>query len=280
MNMKLNTLIAAVVLAVSIPAQAAIDTGAAGNGSLLLTVLDRASGISALFDLGKNYSDFNVTGSDFANSGITSIASPITWNLSTDANYSAAWTALFANGAVAGNLTYGIMATDSLGGVNAGDLGYITTFKTSAGATFANAVLQTAAGNFDTYATKNTVGGLFNSHASLLNGADVTKTAGAVGTAFYTAAGKPGATSGPSALGAIGTSLGVAQYTVSNWDPSLPIDFANETVFGNGAQFTLSSAGTLVYSVATVAAVPEANTWAMAILGLGFMGFIARRKQA
>ena len=50
------------------------------------------------------------------------------------------------------------------------------------------------------------------------------------------------------------------------------------TVFGNGAKFNLGTNGSLVYS--TVAAVPEADTWAMMMLGLGFMGFVARRKQA
>ena len=51
----------------------------------------------------------------------------------------------------------------------------------------------------------------------------------------------------------------------------------SSTIFGNGAFFNLSSTGALVYSVA---AVPEADTWAMMMLGLGFMGFVARRKQA
>jgi hypothetical protein len=39
--------------------------------------------------------------------------------------------------------------------------------------------------------------------------------------------------------------------------------------------WNLSSTGTLSY---TVAAVPEANTWAMMLAGLGLMGFVARRR--
>ena len=223
-----------------------------------------------MFDLGKNYSDFNVTSPDFVNSGITSIASPLTWNLATDANYSGAWSALFANGAVLANLQYGIMATDTVGGVIAGDYGYVSTWKSGV-ANFANSPMITALGNHDTYASNNTVNNLFDSHATFANGADVTKTANAVGSIFYPTSGRGGSTNGPVVMGAIGTTMGVIQ--IVNTDGN----FASQTIFGNSASFSLSNTGALVYSVA---AVPEADTWAMMMLGLGFMGFVARRKQA
>ena len=270
MKFQLKALAAAAILAASIPAQAAFDTGVTGNGSLLLTVLDRANGVSALFDLGKNYSDFNVTGSDFANSGITSIASPLTWNLATDANYSGAWSALFANGAVLANLQYGIMATDTVGGSNVGDWGYISSYK-SGTTNFANASLITASGNHDTYASNNTVNSLFDSHVALADGANVTKQNGALASIFYQSSGRGGSTQGPVVMGAIGTSMGVIQIVTG------PTAFSSQTIFGNSASFSLSNTGSLVYSVA---AVPEADTWAMMMLGLGFMGFVARRKQA
>ena len=41
--------------------------------------------------------------------------------------------------------------------------------------------------------------------------------------------------------------------------------------------WNLSNAGTLTY---TVASVPEADTWAMMVAGLGLMGFVARRRFA
>jgi len=44
--------------------------------------------------------------------------------------------------------------------------------------------------------------------------------------------------------------------------------------------WNLSSAGTLSYSTASVAAVPEANTSAMMIAGLALMGFVARRRRS
>jgi MYXO-CTERM domain-containing protein len=43
--------------------------------------------------------------------------------------------------------------------------------------------------------------------------------------------------------------------------------------------WNLGANGVLTYTGTTaVAAVPETNTWAMALLGLGFMGFVARRR--
>jgi hypothetical protein len=278
MKFQLKALAAAVILVAALPAQAAYNTGTTGNGSLLLTVLDRTNGVSALFDLGKSYSEFNVTGSDFTNSGITTITSPLTWNLATDANYKGAWDALFANGASLGNLRYGIMATDSVGGTNAGDQGYISSWL-SGTANFANASLITAGGNFDTYATNNTLATLFNSHGLYDNGGDVAKTTNTgLATAFYNAAGRGGSSSGPVVMAAIGTSMGVIQSVVSSWDGSN--SFSNQTIFGNDATFNLTSEGALSYSVTYVAPVPEADTWAMMMLGLGFMGFVARRKQA
>jgi hypothetical protein len=52
---------------------------------------------------------------------------------------------------------------------------------------------------------------------------------------------------------------------------------SNQTTLNSLAfnTFNLGTNGTLTY----VGAVPEADTWAMMMLGLGFMGFVARRKQ-
>lgn len=52
-------------------------------------------------------------------------------------------------------------------------------------------------------------------------------------------------------------------------------EYANSV--GTPATWTLGNDGSLTYAVA-VAAVPEADTWAMMLAGLGLMGFIARRR--
>jgi hypothetical protein len=78
----------------------------------------------------------------------------------------------------------------------------------------------------------------------------------------------------------LGTTMGFEQYVLGTGVVAqagkvlLPSSLTTPT-------FTLSSNGLFSYaSGATVAAVPETNTWAMALLGVGFMGFVARRKQA
>jgi hypothetical protein len=75
-------------------------------------------------------------------------------------------------------------------------------------------------------------------------------------------------------MGLIGTSLGVVQQVVG------ASSFVNstQTVFGNGAQFTLATNGSLSYSTTATAPIPEADTSAMMLVGLGLMGFIARRR--
>ncbi len=47
MKFQLKALAVAAVLAAALPAQAAIDTTASGNGEFVLTVLDRSGSISA-----------------------------------------------------------------------------------------------------------------------------------------------------------------------------------------------------------------------------------------
>lgn len=64
--------------------------------------------------------------------------------------------------------------------------------------------------------------------------------------------------------------------------PNNPTQSIRTQYLGEGVAtadyWNLSTAGVLTYN--TVTAVPEADTWAMMLLGLGFMGFVARRKQA
>ena len=47
-----------------------------------------------------------------------------------------------------------------------------------------------------------------------------------------------------------------------------------------GDVWNLSASGLLTYTTASVAAVPEADTSAMMLAGLGLMGFVARRRRA
>jgi len=284
MNFKLKAIAAALALAASVPAYADAPTpSSTGNGDFILTLLDTAANVSATFDLGTNYAAFNQTGTDLAVSNITASGTNLSWNLASNANYSTAWGKFLtlASGSLS-SIQYAVTAADNLGPVTNGGRGLIQTFV-SAGGNTTNGQIQTAATQFDLYATNNSLGGL-QQQTVFENYTTATGPGSSVANSGVAYAGAGGANIynnnklynvGPVAMGAIGSSLGVVQTVVS----STLVVPAVSTVFGNGAQFTLLSNGTLSYTT-NVAAVPEADTWAMMLLGLGFMGFVARRKQA
>ena len=273
MKFQLKALAAAAILASALPAQAATDTALSGNSSLILAVYDTTANISALFDLGKNYSDFNVSGASFANSGVTTPGTSFSWNL-TSGDYAAAWS-LFNTTATLPNIKYAVVAQDNSGLVSvAGNRGLISSYSAT-GASPTTGQLGTIAGNFDSYVLGNGLGSnvTYENHSLVANGSSVSS-AGSSYAPNYFGSGK-NFNLGNTAAGAIGSDLGVFQYTNATSTFAAP----GLTFFGNGAKFNLASNGSLIYST-TVAAIPEADTWAMMMLGLGFMGFVARRKQA
>ena len=115
----------------------------------------------------------------------------------------------------------------------------------------------------------------YENHSLVANGSSVSSSGKSYAPTGYFGNGK-NFNLGNVAVGAIGSDLGVFQYTNATSTFAAP----GLTFFGNGAKFNLAGNGSLLYSTTTVAAVPEADTWAMMLLGLGFMGFVARRKQA
>ena len=278
MKFQLKALAVAAVLAAALPAQAAIQSATAtGNGSMLLTVLDRAALISATFDLGKLYSDFNVKGNSFADSGVTASGTNFSWDLTTG-DYSTAWSN-FLSVATLPNTTYSVIGGDN-SGTGAFTQGFVASYKSpSIGTYTSQQATNTALGGvFKLYSDDNSNSTLttFQNHTTVADGASVavTGTAYAGGPVF--ADGKLNRV-GPVIFGAIGTDMGVIQVN-SAASGLVP---ANQFVFGNGAKFNLSATGLLTYSTnAPVVAVPEADSWAMMLLGLSFMGFVARRKQA
>ena len=271
MKFQLKALAAALALVAAVPAQAAYDTAVSGNSSLILSVYDTVANVSAVFDLGKNYSDFNVAGASFANSGITNPGTSLSWNLASG-DYSTAWSQ-FLTIATLPNIKYVVGAMDNTGS-GAGGRGLISTYASFA-TNPTTGQLGTIASNFDTMVGANTIASavLFENHSIVANGSSVANSGQPYAPNFYGNSKNFGL--GPIAIGAIGSDLGVFQYTSAATTFVTP----TLTVFGNGAKFNLANNGSLVYST-TAAPIPEADTWAMMLLGLGFMGFVARRKQA
>ena len=250
MNFKLKSLVAAAVLTVAaIPAQAAIENGLAGNGSMVLTAVDFTSGIAASFDLGLNYVDF---------AGNVNTTSQ-TWDLTTG-DYAQAWSD-FSTTAILANVKWFVAGNDNQG-LGAGSRGVISTSNGVITNQTTN-TLGTATSVFDTFiATVNTLG----NHGVVANGAN-TSTDSINGFGKLSPALKLN-NSGSVVAGSFGDTLSLLQATSG----ASALAQATQTIFAD-ATFNLSSNGTLIY-----AAVPEADTSAMLFAGLGLMGFIARRR--
>ena len=266
MKFQLKALAVALALVATVPAQAATDSAVSGNSSLILAVYDRTANISAMFDLGKSYSDFSIAGASFANSGIDNPGTLLTWNLATG-DYATAWSTYFAKATLA-NSVFAVTAQDNTGN-GAGNRGIISTYNSFATNPFSSQ-LGTISTNFDSYQLGNGLASnvTYENHSVVANGASVSSAGTSYAPNYFLSDKNFGL--GPIAAGAVGSDLGVAQY-ISNTTGAR----VSPLVFANQAKFNLASNGALIYQ-----AVPEADTWAMMLLGLGFMGFVARRKQA
>jgi hypothetical protein len=280
MKFQLKALAAAMVLAAAVPAHAAIDLGTTGNGSFTLSVFDRAANVSVLFDLGKNYSDFSVIGTSFADSNVDAEGTNFSWDL-TSGDYATAWSTFTGLTTVA-NWQFAVIGTDNAGS-GAGSRGLISTLNQPTVTAITTNPLGAQISNLDTYLGTNTVDSsvIYQNHGTELNPTGIANGAsvGNVGQAFmgtYYNSGKPNA-AGSVTVGNVGQSLAVYQNVFG----SSAFGATTSTIFGNNAAFTFTANGALTYTTNDpVVVVPEADTWAMMLLGLGFMGFAARRKQA
>ena len=274
MKFQLKALVAALALvAVAAPAQATIANSATGSSSLILTLLDNAANVSASFDLGYDYNSF-------AESIVTSgpSAANINWNLSSDVNYASAWNSFTA----VANLSTAHWAIFAGDNTVPGGKGMIVTYSTLPATNVLNSELNTQLGNFDTYLTgpiAGTVGGnaALGNHSIVANGADFTTNANAnayAGSAkAYNLDGKVG-TKGPVTWGNFDQSLGVVKLSLGTSRVVSDV-YANSV---GASSFTMGADGALVFA-APVAAVPEADTSAMMLIGLGLMGFVSRRRK-
>ncbi|MDP3609257.1 MAG: PEP-CTERM sorting domain-containing protein [Methylophilus sp.] len=273
MKFQLKALAAAMVLAAAVPAQAAMQEGGSGNSSLTVAVYDSSTGYGGLFDLGKSYSDFNKVGTSFANSNVDAVGTNFSWDLTTG-DYAAAWNGLLASVNPA-NLFFTVIAVDTIG-TGAGNRGLISTLNTDSVETITGPNLSTLTNNWNSYLIEAQVTApIFQNHSVVENGASYGNQ-GLGTTAQYFLNNKPNGRGNISG-GLIGSTLDVYQVVsgASN------IAASTYSIFGNGAAFTLAANGLLTYTTNDpVVVVPEADTWAMMLLGLGFMGFAARRKQA
>lgn len=270
MNFKLNTLVAAALLVAAGSANAAIDNGNTtnGTGSLFLVVTDTTAGYSFVGDLGVGMDSF-LGASNVSNS----------WSLG---NFSA-WSAFTT--AIGGDLTnakYSVYALDNVGAtttveakrllttVAVGDdvAGNYTTANNKVGGAVGTAVNTT----FLVTGVQTDSNNLMNDHDTVADGSSYTNTS------------KPLAYA-EAALN--GDSLKANMPFVTTVAAADSADF---WLLGNSSSATLAQANTYMqagqFSLSgtalnyTVAAVPEADTYAMMLAGLGLVGFMARRRCA
>lgn len=279
MKLKMKLITAAVALAASVGANAAMDTMASGNSSLAFIAVDfTGTPISMVMDLGFNLNDFLPT-AVASNAGYK-----VVWDFNNNTKTvngvaqvgDYAWSnalSTFYGTAQHTETQWGVIAGDTLSDGTPGDQRFLTTTNT------ALATIQTQSNSnlFGFGLSDSTIvqNNFLPSHTTNADGGS-TALSGLpyLGTTFGTA----GKWQNKATFTALATE-GVAQKfymldtnsgTTSR--TSLVTPFANSQ---GAATFSFAN-GVLTYS--SVAAVPEPSEYALMLAGLGMIGFIARRR--
>lgn len=255
MNFKMKAVVAALALTASMSASAAMTNNISGDSSLILTVFDSTNKISATFDLGFTNSSFD-RNSNFS------------WDVASG-NYADAWNTFWDTASIA-TTEWAVASGDKLAPNEV-----FTTIKTLNATQVSRTELTNALGTFDQYLINPN--NLIGNHQATANGASVAVD-GDLGYAgsVYGNTGNYGAKFGDKTA-ALGSSMAVYSFigaTASGLTKITPVQVQTS---GFSNYFALSSTGGLQYVAVPV---PEADTWAMLLAGLGLMGFIARRRTA
>ena len=268
MKLHYKLLAAAVAMIATSGANAALDGGQTtnGTGELFVVVTDPTAGYSFVGDLGVSMDSF------LASSGTSA---------SFDLNSFTSWSPFVsAIGGDLANAKYAVYALDNVGAVTtvdakrllttaaAGDdvLNNYTTSNSKLGGAVGGSIGTTWLGSVQLDANN-----LANDHDTLVNGSSYTS---ASKTAAYADA-------------QIGDKLKNNLPFITTVAAS---DAAGFWLLGNSSSSTLAQADVYMqagqFSIAanslnyTVAAVPEADTWAMMLAGLGLVGALVRRRKA
>ncbi|WP_227816848.1 PEPxxWA-CTERM sorting domain-containing protein [Nitrogeniibacter aestuarii] len=254
MNFKTKALVAALALSAAGAANAAITTfEEAGGGSIVLSVWDKTNQVSAIFDLGIDTGSFTPA---------TATAN-MSWDLSSG-DYADVWAAV--SGYDMANTYFMVFGGDRTGSLIT-DQYFVSTATSQAGVDAMTAQAIQKFVNQDTLLINSNALG---NHALVENGANVD-----VGGPSYqgTSMGDNWATwSTFTATALIGDSLGF--YALQGAGSARNVYVTNEVFAG---EFSMSAAGQLNYVTAPV---PEPETYALMLAGLGLIGTVARRRAA
>lgn len=250
MNRNLKFAIAAAIASLGVTGQAhaLTNSGAGTSGSLFLyafedRVVNPAATNSAIFDLGLA-SAFDTTS-----------------NQTFDLSASAGWTSYIATIANPANIHWGVFGvSNGTGGPGGAIMTTLSVVPTSIG----GAALNTSIANYNAEITLYGPNAGFNTQT--LNDLADSK-------AWDDNAGKLPAT----LTAGLGGSMDFYKYVSTGTKAT---SLATKTAFATGGDadyFTLSSNGVLTYTAA--AAVPEADSYAMMLAGLGLVGYMVRRRK-
>lgn len=285
-NFKFKELAAAAAMAAAVPAFAAIQGGDTGNGELLLNVryyggASATSGdddISGLFDLGIRMDDMIATNGQAGYSQ--------SWDLTKGA-YGASWNQLlsFVGPANLSQIEFNVIALDTTDKAIPGGVRYLSTMNVERAPSLPNSNLR----GFDLMDLYVKANGGRGTHATDENGASVATPTDERNTFFGAidgfSRGDNWLTKSP-----VGTTqpLGMEQnfwlltttagsFAQAEKTP-FGVDLNGDGVIGAGefSKFSLSETGVLTFT----SPVPEAETWAMMLAGLGLLGAMVRRRNA
>ncbi|SET08857.1 MYXO-CTERM domain-containing protein [Nitrosospira multiformis] len=288
MDFKLKTLAITAIMAASTPALAAIEGGVTGNSELLLNVryyggasaTTGGDDISGLFDLGLKMDDMLAQNGQVFNKS---------WDL-TSGSYGASWNQLmsFVGPANAHLVEFSVIALDNTDFGTIGGSRYLTTMNVETAPKLATRPLV-AFQNMEKYIDANNSRG---THASDANGASVATPTDAPDT-FFGAINGVGqgdnwlANTTADTTQPLGTDQNfwfLTTSSISSFAQAVKtpfgIDLNNDGSIGEDefSKFKLTENGVLTFTSPSVSPIPEADTWAMLLAGLGMLGMIVRRR--
>jgi len=272
MNFTLKALVAAIALVAAGSANATYHSAASGNSDLVLYVADASTKASFAIDL-------TLQNAAFTDMGVQTLTGSSVFSVGGATN--ASWTN-FLKAASPANLIWAVVGADSKDTTGdktlPGDINVVVTANvatanadTTAGSVISNPALVSATVNADSkYAIK-------------------------LGAGSYTDVSSTGAvTSSNGYLSNVGTNLAVTQmFDTSNSVATSSSGFYLLTGNGTPSSISVTKMGDLSFTfngasgaslsytaLPVVASVPESDTYAMLLAGLGVMGFVARRRLA
>lgn len=257
MNRNLKFAIAAAIASLGVTGQAhaLTNSGAGTSGSLFLYAFEDRTANStatntAIFDLGLA-SGFDTTS-----------------NQTFDLSANSAWTSYIATIANPANIHWGVFGvSNGTGGAGGAIMTTLSVVPVSIG----GAALNSSIANYNTeigqvYGTACTSCGFNVVTTNDLASAKWDDNAGIL-PATLTAAG-------------LGGSMDFFKYTSTGTKAT---QLSTKTVYATGGDadyFTLSNSGVLTYTAVAAAPVPEADSYAMMLAGLGLVGYMVRRRKA